>query len=116
MPVFHVGATIKGKEGDFKGISGNSVGDGRMKSNLLEGKSAAVTFPCRLETGLFGWRVADEQELVGCVHELQLLEHQAVGKHPERCTSVAAVPVSRSSTLFGGSLTRWALLLANILL
>lgn len=39
----------------------------------LEGKSAAITFPGGLKTGLLERRAADQQELVGRVHELQLL-------------------------------------------
>lgn len=44
-----------------------------MGAHSLEGKRAAITFPCSLKTGLFEGRAADHQELVGRVHELQLL-------------------------------------------
>lgn len=39
----------------------------------LESKSAAVTSPSGLKASLFERRAADQQELVGRVHELQLL-------------------------------------------
>lgn len=70
MPVFNVGTAEKGK-GTHE--AGTALGEGQVESDSLEGKSAAVTFPGGLKTGLFERRAADEQELVGRVHELQLL-------------------------------------------
>lgn len=61
------------KEEKERFSSRNSVRDEQMRADSLEGKRAAVTFPCGLKTGLFEGRAADHQELVGCVHELQLL-------------------------------------------
>lgn len=39
----------------------------------LESECAAIKFPSCLKTGLFERRAADQQELMGCVHELKLL-------------------------------------------
>lgn len=46
---------------------------GQTGRDSLESKSAAVTSPSGLKTSLFEGRAADQQELVGGVHELQLL-------------------------------------------
>lgn len=46
---------------------------GQTGQDSLESKSAAVTSPSALKTSLFEGRAADQQELVGGVHELQLL-------------------------------------------
>lgn len=42
----------------------------------LKSERAAVEFSGGAEAGLFGGRTAEEQELMGGVHELQLLEAQ----------------------------------------
>lgn len=39
----------------------------------LESKSAAMQLLGSLKTSFFAWRAADQQELMGCVHELKLL-------------------------------------------
>lgn len=45
----------------------------RFRFYSLESKGAAIKFLGSLKTSLFGWRAADQQELMGCVHELKLL-------------------------------------------
>lgn len=40
----------------------------------LEGKGAAVKLLGSAKAGLLGWRTAEQQELVGGVHEFQLLK------------------------------------------
>lgn len=45
----------------------------RTGRDSLESKSAAVTSPSGLKASLFEGGAADQQELVGRVHELQLL-------------------------------------------
>lgn len=42
-------------------------------TDSLEGEGAAVKLLGSAETGFLGWRAAEQQELVGGVHELQLL-------------------------------------------
>lgn len=54
-------------------LAGDGWTDGRTVQDSLESKSAAVASPRGLKTGLFERRAADQQELVGRVHELQLL-------------------------------------------
>lgn len=43
------------------------------KSDSLEGEGATVQLLGSAKTGLFGWGAAEQQELVGGVHEFELL-------------------------------------------
>lgn len=43
------------------------------KSDSLEGEGATVQLLGSAKTSLFGWGAAEQQELVGGVHEFQLL-------------------------------------------
>ena len=46
---------------------------GNRRCNLLEGKGAAVELLGRAKSGFLGWGAAEQQELVGGVHEFLLL-------------------------------------------
>lgn len=62
----------------------NEERGGEGRSDSLEGKGAAVQLLGSAETGLLGWRAAQQQELVGGVHELQLLSRCRRGRGQKR--------------------------------
>lgn len=57
--------------------------DGRCHS--LEGKSAAVELLGSAKASFLGWGAAEQQELVGRVHKLQLLYN--ITREPDRETT-----------------------------
>lgn len=44
-----------------------------LKWNLLKSKGTPKEAFGSSKVGFFGWRTAEQEELMGCVHELQLL-------------------------------------------
>lgn len=78
VPVFHVGAAERAGNTFLmtQAETPRTFSDARATAlvHSLECKGAAMVPLCSLKAGLFGWRAADQQELMWRVHEPQLLQ------------------------------------------